>query len=507
MMSGSFLVILLTFGLAGLVSFGVLWLIGRGVPALTSGGGRPDGGRPGVSSFLFRDELLIDHDAGALPESENAMPEWQELQDWLSPRFSGLPARLDDLPDGGVSAFRPVAPGAQARLELRRNDRTTRIVLTDPPHPCPAERHALLRARNRLEEIGNAFQAAPYPIWKTCLDGAILWKNAAAGDLHALAEATVNGGLPDADATITRRIPVHVAGAEQPRWYEVQSSATHNAIMHHATDITKIIRAETAQREFVQTLTKTFAYLTIGLAVFDRKRQLALFNPALVDLTSLSAEFLSARPELIGFFDKLRDRQVMPEPRSYSTWRTQINQVVASAQDGLYQETWSLPNDVTYRVTGRPHPDGAVAFLFEDISAEILLTRRHRTQLDLRQSAIDALPEAVMVIGPTNVLSFCNLAATQMLGVDPDSCFADMSIGDLMRACDSALPAAGLWDRVESALQARAPGEPLILQNATDGKTQMTIRLSALPGGARMLTLRTIAAAIPAKPRQMAALP
>jgi hypothetical protein len=38
------------------------------------------------------------------------------------------------------------------------------------------------------------------------------------------------------------------------------------------------------------------------------------------------------------------------------------------AASGLFEETWSLPGGQTYRVIGRPHPNGALAFMFEDIS-------------------------------------------------------------------------------------------------------------------------------------------
>jgi PAS domain-containing protein len=80
-------------------------------------------------------------------------------------------------------------------------------------------------------------------------------------------------------------------------------------------DITEIVRAQQAQKNFVQTLTKTFATLSIGLAIFDRNRQLMLFNPALIDLTALTADFLSARPNLLTAFDKLWDNQIMPETK------------------------------------------------------------------------------------------------------------------------------------------------------------------------------------------------
>ena len=73
--------------------------------------------------------------------------------------------------------------------------------------------------------------------------------------------------------------------------------------MFYAVDVNAVVSAEISQRKFVQTLAKTFAQLSIGLAIFDRNRQLALFNPALIDLTALPAEFLSARPNLLSFFD------------------------------------------------------------------------------------------------------------------------------------------------------------------------------------------------------------
>jgi hypothetical protein len=87
-----------------------------------------------------------------------------------------------------------------------------------------------------------------------------------------------------------------------------------------------------------------------------------LFNPALIDLTALPADFLSARPNLLSFFDRLRDHRMMPEPKNYGSWRHQMADLVAAAADGRYQETWSLPSGAVYSVSGQPHPDGAVAF-------------------------------------------------------------------------------------------------------------------------------------------------
>ena len=59
----------------------------------------------------------------------------------------------------------------------------------------------------------------------------------------------------------------------------------------------------------------------------------------------------------------------MPEPNDYSAWRAEMQDLARAAAEGRYQETWTLPTGSIYQVTGRPHPSGAIAFLFEDISA------------------------------------------------------------------------------------------------------------------------------------------
>lgn len=477
--------------LAGSVSLAIMWLIGRFAPASALAEAPPQDSA--IASFLFRNGEMFDHHAGVLPDTDPDVPlTWSVLRTWLEPRFDHLPLTLDELPADRPVTHHPSGAQDTAGLHLHRTGHGTRVTLRDPPHACPAGRHALLMAQRRAEEATQAVQAAPHPIWATSPEGTVQWQNAACRATFASNPPVIDN--PGHDGNSLSRISLPPTEARRPVCFEVRSAVSGGDVLHHATDITKIVKAETVQKDFVQTLTKTFAYLTTGLAVFDRKRKLALFNPALVDLTALPAQFLSAQPDLMAFFDNLRDRRVMPEPRSYSSWRNQINEVIESAEGGLYQETWALPNDITYRVTGRPHPDGAVAFLFEDITGEVMLARRFRTQIDLRQSALDGLPDAIMVMGPDGVLSFCNDAASRLLRIDPDGCFADMSVGDLLRVCADALPDAEVWREVGAALRSRGQGETVCRALDSAPGHGLTCRVEPLPGGARMLMLHGHAA-------------
>src|SRR5690606_26502157 len=196
-----------------------------------------------------------------------------------------------------------------------------------------------------------------------------------------------------------RRVQVDAGG--QSRWYDCYLHEMSDQTVAIALPADATVRAERSLREFVQTLTKTFADLPIGLAIFDGQRQLQLFNPALIDLTQLGAEFLSGRPTLYAFLDRLREARMMPEPKDYRSWRQQMTALEQASAAGFHTETWSLPSGQTYRVTGRPHPDGAIAFLFEDISSEVSLTRRFRSELELGQEVLEALEEAVAVFQPS----------------------------------------------------------------------------------------------------------
>ncbi len=427
----------------------VLWLCG-----VLLGRSKQSSG-PQVSSrentVLLRHGVVEDHDVN-FSDLLAKIEDWFDLRAWLNDRFVGLPEHLPDDATSTQSFQSRRHPEDAASITLSADGGVTRVTLNDPVLCQPADRHQTLQLQVALAEDRTALEGSPCAIWKTTPEGDVTWRNDACqrllGDKVAdiVEGSEIPQGLGD---TSNARLAVERPQGDGKVWFDVHLLATERCNIYYASDVSNAVQAEAAQREFVQTLTKTFANLTTGLAIFDRNKQLALFNPALVDLTLLPAEFLSGRPSLMSFFDNLRDRQVMPEPKSYSEWRAQINAMIETATDGLYQETWSLPSDVTYRVTGRPHPDGAVAFLFEDITAEISLTRRFRAQNDLRQSVLDMLDHAVAVIAANNVVIFCNATWTDMFGVDPDTSFAELGIRDLVAICRQKYPHPDFWHTVE----------------------------------------------------------
>lgn len=476
--------------LAGLIAGAVLW----GLAMLTRR--RQTASAPSVAptseAFHVRDGRIVDREAAHRGRDGAPAPgleTWQNLRAWLAPRFGELPDILPDLAPGERRRYpaRDVSDTACVVIDATRGGH--RIRLNDPQIPSPVERHDALFRLAYKKVFREAVETAPCAICALGPDDRILWRNKA---FRAFSEADMSAlvaAIRDPGQASGRPLALTDPATGRSRHIKpTLKTAGANRILY-ATDVTDLVQADSLRSSFIQTLTKTFADLTIGLAVFDREQRLVLFNPAMLDLTGLPAEFLSARPGLLEFFDRLRDHQVLPEPKNYATWRAQINDMIESAVDGHYSEAWTLANGLTYRVKGRPHPDGAIAFLIEDVSDEISLSRRSRTHLEIRQAVLDRVEEAIAVTGPNGLVVFCNRACCEFLGLDPDTSFAETSFDDLVASGRQRHPDEAFWSAV-ARHGGRARTEAVLRQGA---QNPMQARFAPLPGGYAMLSLKPVA--------------
>lgn len=276
---------------------------------------------------------------------------------------------------------------------------------------------------------------------------------------------------------------IDVPGHDKPIWYDVTGVKRGAETIYFAIDASAVVFAQDAQKTFVQILTKTFAQLSVGLAIFDADRRLVLFNPALVDLTGLPAHFLIGRPALFSFLDRLRDQNMILEPKDYSSWRGQMVALESAAAEGNYHETWLLPNGQTFRVTGKPHPNGAIAFLMEDISDEISLTRKFRSQIDTSAAVIDNLTAAVFVFSSSGSLIMANQAHRDLWGTGVDGSIASWDFSDEMTSWKSASAPLPVWMKLTDALKRGGTRKPWQGTVWLDSHMELTCQYAPLPNG------------------------
>lgn len=477
-------------GLAVLVAFAIF--------ALVAGSARdrrqPDPGLRPITSLLLRDGQIVDYTPDAAMLFDRTIlsgMSWEEIQVALRPGFPELP----DSPPDDVRSWNCIKDSRFA-LSCEPAPRGVRLTLSGQPGGA-AELFRAACQVGEFERLSDIAQRAPEPVWEMDETGAVTWHNDAYTELceeigHETPETCpFDIVTPASRAQRSARSSVARPGGPV-HWYEVVSRPIPKGWLHFAKSIDTLVNAEMAQRNFVQTLTKTFAHLPIGLAVFDKDRQLVLFNPALLDLTHLPVDFLSGKPNLLSFFDHMRENRMMPEPKNYASWRDKLYDVVTAAREDRYCETWTLPSGLTYKITGRPHPDGAVAFLIEDISAEISLTRRFRSELELTQSVLDCFDDSVAVFSRLGVLTFSNAAYRRQWKCDPDSAFAEITIVDATRDWQRECAPSPIWPEIREfvlTLRERSTWDAELLTH--DG-ARLQCTVEPVAAGATMVRFTTL---------------
>ncbi len=450
---------------------------------------------------LFSGRTLVDATDAAqalLAEAPDAPTDLDRLLRIASGHVRGLEAGLARLPAEGHLEIAGMGPSAW-HIVADQLGAMTRIEIRQPADDLAANAHGLAERRAAAEELAllrDMTASAPVLIWRTDADGMLTWANRA-----YLAAASAHLGVPERDLVWplpmllgpvartaggpTRRLAVISGNPSGQNWYECSSVGTETGTIHFAVPADATVRAEQNLRDFVQTLTKTFAHLPSGLAIFDRDRRLSLFNPALIELTQLGPDFLAARPTLHSVLDRLREARMIPERKDFPSWRSAMADLESRASAGLYEETWTLPSGQTYRVSGRPHPDGAVAFIIDDISAETALTRRFRTELELGQCALDAISAPIAVFSDAGILMMSNAAFVGFCGIDPDATLGRVNVWDVAREWErrsqGAVRAADIVDFVTNVF-----GEPP--DAPTERNPAWPLHLARLPGGMSLVS-------------------
>ncbi|WP_435257071.1 PAS-domain containing protein [Thioclava sp. FR2] len=467
----------------------------------------------GATIFLFDGEALVDCTPGGravLAASLSNGTAWQRLMAHLGTLFPEVEQRLTELSDRGVVTLegedregRPMLLRAELRGGL------TRILLTvegETGDSAIADPLAHRAMTEELSSLRGMMTHAPMLAWRERADGAITWANT----LYVLKVAE---SLPKGHE-LTWPLPhlfdpvAATQGAKGQRqkltaadgstkWFELSVIEEGGDRKHYALACDAAVAAENTLRDLMQTLTKTFAHLSVGLAVFDSKRQLQMFNPALLDLTGLAPDFLSSRPTVLSMLDAMRDNNMVPEPKDYRRWRQQLVEMEGSGSTGIYSEVWTLAGGQTYRVVGRPHSNGSLALMFEDISTEVSRTRRYRADLELGQSVVDAMEESIAVFSETGHLVMTNRAYATLWGEDPSVSLVEIGIRSAITGWADRCAPSPIWKDVQDFVATIGDRDQWSSDLRMDDGRGLRCRLVPLEGGATMIGFRVIQAEAP----------
>jgi PAS domain-containing protein len=193
---------------------------------------------------------------------------------------------------------------------------------------------------------------------------------------------------------------------------------------------------------------------------------------------------------LRDFLERLRETRQMPEQKDFASWRRKLSELEEGARDGTYEENWQLPSGKIFRVTGRPHPQGALAFLFEDISSAIILERRYRSELELSQATLDRVSEAVAVFDASGMLVFVNSAFERLWGLDPMERLNGPGVAEMCALWEERCAPSPAWARLaEFATAAEARTSWTAPVETRDG-ARLEVLVAPLPDTSALVVFR-----------------
>lgn len=465
----------------------------------------------GVIDANRRGTALLDTLRAREGEGAEGATDWQRLLTFLGPMFPDLADRLSDAgpndagPDAGDWTLK-AADGSGLVLRGSAFAGSVRLSLSEPARAGDDEETLLVdrlgwRATlDELEVLRRTADLAPTPAWRESPEGEIVWANGAY--LRLLARTGFEGplvwplpalfGAGDAPMAGLARRSLAAGPGGRLAWFDVIEVEDRGGRLFHALPADEAQKAERTRREFVQTLTKTFATLPVGLAVFDRTRRLQLFNPAIIDLTRLEPEFLASRPGLDGFLNRMRDKRILPEPRDFRAWTRRLLDVETAAAGTGFEETWLLPDGRSFRVSAAPHPDGALAFLIEDITSDTSLRRSLRAELDTGQAALDMVETALAVFSPAGDLVLTNAAFDRLWTLEGAETLAGVRFLDAVANWREAGDAPELWDRIAALVRPGAPEAEVTGEMRLPEGDRLRVRARPAMGGAMLLAFQLL---------------
>jgi PAS domain-containing protein len=472
---------------------------------------------PDATVFLFDGEDLVDATPSAYRFlSGSGFPDkpWIGLLERLSSRFDRLEERLSEVAVVGSAALtgtpREGAQPVALRAEMRGG--LLKIALVNPGRETASHHGDVLTVHAldcELQDLRDASNAMPFPVWRAMGNGDILWANAAYMDrlsrvprLAEQAEWPLRALFDLSHAKGDQKAkPLRRCDPDGVHWFDISVQPVGDGVICYAMPADAIVHAEGTLQDFKQTLTNTFAELTTGLAVFDHNRKLQLFNPALAKLIEIPVELLLKRPALFSILDAMRDRNMLPEPKDYKSWRHQMVDLEAAAVRGEYKEVWHLPNGKALRVVGRPYPNGALALMVDDITDQITRDRLFRAELDVALSVIDQMEDAIVVVSSSGQITLVNDRYQALWGHDPLKVAGKMGAMGLLEEWRKVTVPSLVWTEVEAALTTGSASAESQTIAMLDGR-QLSCRVAGLADGATCFTFRQMyqTIAVPSAP-------
>ncbi len=350
----------------------------------------------------------------------------------------------------------------------------------------------------------------PAPAWVAARDGRIVWANKAwldAAEASSVEHAIERGLCFDRGAeTLAQEAIGEAARKEAFRWVTVKGKRRAYRVTAEpvgdgdeaaaiAIDVTEAEETREALSRHVSAHDETLNHLADAVAIFGPSKRLAYHNTAFEELWGLDPAWLAERPTHGEWLDRLRQRRRLPEAPEYAKWKARELDFYGQTEVAP-DDLWTLPDGRTLRVVRQPHPMGGVLLLFSDITGELSLRAQYNALIQVQQTTLDKLTDAVAVFASDGRLRLHNEAFERLWGATGQQLEDAGDFAGVAALCQPLLHDRQLWTELQGRVtdpdpQSRVPvsGEA----RTSDGRT-FSWQSRPLPDGATLIGFGDITA-------------
>lgn len=255
-----------------------------------------------------------------------------------------------------------------------------------------------------------------------------------------------------------------------------------------ANDVTEVAAIEARLQQHIDAHTDTLDKLATAVAIFDRDQHLSFFNSAFAKLWDLPEVWLETHPSDSEVLDRLREERKLPEQRDYQTWKASLQQLFRTTQQYAAEELWHTPDGRNLRAMAQAHPMGGLTVLFEDVTERISLESSINTLGKVQSATLNSLREGVAVFGPDGRLKLHNAAFGEIWDLNEKDLTGEPHIRTLARQCAAKFATEAMWEKLTQCVVSDDTGQPDFGEIERSDRTILSLRLSPLPDGARLVT-------------------
>ncbi len=160
--------------------------------------------------------------------------------------------------------------------------------------------------------------------------------------------------------------------------------------------------------------------LDVSVALFDSNAQLVTFNNNLLDLWHINQDFLLSNPNIVEFFEVIREKGVIPEFDNFREFCEEISNTARSSGSYIKVKTILLPSGKNIEETINKSEDGLL-FIWRDISDVSDIARNLSTYKNLYNRLVEKNPKPLTIIGSNGLIEGYNTKFLEKFNLDRDS--------------------------------------------------------------------------------------